>query len=292
MSNTKKIGPYYVLKTIGRGSFGIVTAVKDENGKIFVVKQLDMSCMSNKEKMNVVNEVKFTLSLLGIKKLLLKIAFYMLLWIIVQFLFLSFSLNEEGDLSICIKKNKEMKTFIPESRIKRWLLQIITAIKFIHDKKLIHRDLKCNNIFLDEYERAKIGDFGLAKLLENTEQTNTLCGTIGYMAPEVCKNMPYSFPADIWSLGVILYELISLKQPFKSKNENMLSVVQKICEDEPSPLPTNYSEELISLCYWMLKKNSDERPTAYDIIATDYLQGEIQELHLLKSEILNKNEVN
>ncbi|CRH00404.1 NIMA related kinase 2, putative [Plasmodium relictum] len=281
MSKPKKIGSYYVLKTIGRGSFGIVTAVKDENGKIFVVKQLDMSCMNNKEKMNVVNEIKVSVHPFIVR--------YKEAFIEDNILYVAMDYCSRGDLGKCIKKNKEMKTFIPESRIKRWLLQIVTAIKFIHDKKLIHRDLKCNNIFLDEQERAKVGDFGLTKLLENTEQTNTLCGTIGYMAPEICKNMPYSFPADIWSLGVILYELISLKQPFKSQNANMLSVVQKICEDEPSPLPTNYSEDLKNLCYWMLKKNSDERPTAYDIIATDYLQ---KELHLLKSEILSKNETN
>ncbi|EWC90096.1 NEK protein kinase [Plasmodium falciparum NF54] len=223
MSKPKMIGPYEVVKSIGRGSFGIVTAVKDENEKIFVIKELDISCMNNKEKMNVVNEIR------------------------------------------CV---------LPLNSIAIFLEQYCLFI-----------DLKCNNIFLDEKERAKIGDFGLAKFIEQTEQTNTLCGTIGYMAPEICKNINYSFPADIWSLGIILYELISLKPPFKSNNSNMLSVAQKICEDEPDPLPDSFSKDLINLCYWMLKKDWKDRPTIYDIISTDYIQDELQ---LFKREMLQE----
>ncbi|GAB66807.1 serine/threonine-protein kinase Nek1 [Plasmodium cynomolgi strain B] len=147
-------------------------------------------------------------------------------------LYVAMDFCSKGDLSKYIKRYKKTNTLIPERKIKRWLLQIITAIKFMHDRKLIHRDLKCNNIFLDDEERAKVGDFGLAKIFENTEQTNTLCGTIGYMAPEICRNVAYSFPADIWSLGVILYELMSLRHPFKSEHSNMLSTAQKICEEE------------------------------------------------------------
>lgn len=285
MSKVKKIGRYDVIKTIGRGSFGIVTAVQDEQGNVFVVKQLDISCMNSKEKMNVINEIR-TLIEVSVHPFIVR---YKEAFLEDNMLYLAMDYCSEGDLSKCIKKNKEKNTRIPEKTIRRWLLQIITGLKFMHDKNLIHRDLKCNNIFLDEHERAKIGDFGLAKILEQTEEANTLCGTIGYMAPEVCKNMPYSFPADIWSLGVILYELISLEPPFKSKNSNMLSIVHNICEREPTPLSGDYSEELTNLCYWMLKKNCEERPTTHDLIATEYLQGE---LRLLKQEILNNTVIN
>lgn len=285
MSKGKKIGPYNIIKTIGRGSFGVVMSVQDEKGNIFVVKQLDISCMNNKEKMNIVNEIK-TLIEVSVHPFIVR---YREAFLEDNLLYLAMDYCSKGDLSKYIKKYKEKNARIPESTIKRWILQIITGLKFMHDKNLIHRDLKCNNIFLDEYERAKIGDFGLAKILEQSEDANTLCGTIGYMAPEVCKNMPYSFPADIWSLGVILYELITLEPPFKSKNSNMLSTVHNICEVEPSPLPEDYSEELTNLCYWMLKKNWEERPTTYDLIATDYLQDE---LHLMKKEILNNSVIN
>ncbi|SBT36070.1 NIMA related kinase 2, putative (NEK2) [Plasmodium ovale wallikeri] len=283
MSEKKKIGSYEVVKTIGRGSFGVVTAVKDHQGNIFVVKQLDMSCMNYKEKRNVVNELKALIEV-SVHPFIVR---YKEAFVDDSILCVAMDFCPKGDLGKYIKRKKEKKKFIPEKKIRRWLLQIITALNFLHDKKLIHRDLKCNNIFLDEHERAKVGDFGLAKILEHTEQTSTLCGTIGYMAPEVCRNVPYGCSADIWSLGVIVYELISLKQPFKSQNSNMLSVVQKICEDEPDPLPGNYSRELINLCKWMLKKDSDQRPTARDLIATRYLQNEV---HSMKTEILRNQE--
>ncbi|CAG9474809.1 unnamed protein product [Plasmodium vivax] len=280
-STSRKIGPYEVVKSIGRGSFGIVTAVKNAQGEIFVVKQLDMSCMNHKEKMNVVNELRALIEV-SVHPFIVR---YKEAFLEDNILYVAMDYCSKGDLSKYIKRYKKTNTLIPERKIKRWLLQIITAIKFMHDRKLIHRDLKCNNIFLDDDERAKVGDFGLAKIFENTEQTTTVCGTIGYMAPEICRNAAYSFPADIWSLGVILYELMSLRHPFKSEHSNMLSTAQKICEEEPEPLPTSYSNDLIHLCQWMLKKNSEERPTSCDIISTDYLQTEA---HLLKREILSR----
>ncbi|CAD2099267.1 NIMA related kinase 2, putative [Plasmodium vinckei brucechwatti] len=283
MPKPKKIGSYDVIKTIGRGSFGIVTAVKNEQGEIFVVKQLDISCMNYKEKMNVISELKALIEVSS-HPFIVK---YKEAFIEDGALCVAMDYCSKGDLKKYIKRAKEMKTIIPESKIRRWLLQIITAIKFIHDKKLIHRDLKCNNIFLDENEKAKIGDFGLAKLLEKTDQSNTLCGTIGYMAPEVCKNIPYSYAADIWSIGVILYELIALRHPFKSKNGNMLSIVQKVCEEQPDPLPNIYSKDLRNLCYWMMAKRSEKRPTVYDIIGTEYFQDEV---NLLKNEIIQGKE--
>lgn len=276
----KKIRSYDVIKTIGRGSFGIATSVKDEKGNIFVVKELDMSCMNVKEKTNVINEIKALIEV-SVHPFIVR---YKEAFMEDSILYVVMDYCSKGDLSKSVKNHKEMKTFIPESSIKRWLLHITTGLKFIHDKNLIHRDLKCNNIFLDEEERAKIGDFGLARILEQTEQANTLCGTIGYMAPEVCKNMPYGYSADIWSLGVILYELMGLRQPFKSENSNMLSTVHNICEEEPDPLPNIYSEDLVNFCFWMLEKEAEDRPTAYDLLSTDYLQEELQ---LLKEEMLS-----
>ncbi|VWU49418.1 NIMA related kinase 2, putative [Hepatocystis sp. ex Piliocolobus tephrosceles] len=285
MSKKEKIGSYELIKVIGQGSFGVAKAVKNAAGEVFVIKQLNMSCMNYKEKMNVANELKALIDV-SIHPFIVR---YKEAFIQDNILCIVMDYCPNGDLGAYIKKTKDMNMYIPEEKIRRWLLQIITAIKFLHDRKIIHRDLKCNNIFLDENERAKIGDFGLAKILEQTEQTSTLCGTISYMAPEICKNDSYSFPADIWSVGIILYELLSLKQPFKSKNSNMLSIAQKICEDEPDPLPTKYSSEIINLCHWMMKKNSKERPTAYDVIATNYIQSEV---HLFKAEILKKKDKN
>lgn len=90
------------------------------------------------------------------------------------------------------------------------LEQIISGVSAIHRKNIIHRDIKCENIFLSSNEVrgyiCKIGDFGFAK--NNSEIAKTACGTVGFMAPEVMNNGPYSFEADIWSIGVVFYYLL------------------------------------------------------------------------------------
>jgi len=92
-----------------------------------------------------------------------------------------------------------------------YFIQICIALKYIHERKILHRDLKLSNIFVTESNCAKIGDFGISKILEHTQDMAlTRAGAPLYMAPEVCESKPYTLKADIWSLGVILYELCSL----------------------------------------------------------------------------------
>lgn len=96
-----------------------------------------------------------------------------------------------------------------------WFTQICLAIKHVHDRKIVHRDLKSHNIFITKEGLIKLGDFGIARPLHLTaEKVKTIVGTPYYMSPEICNNQEYSFKTDIWSLGVILYEMCTLKQPF------------------------------------------------------------------------------
>jgi len=102
-----------------------------------------------------------------------------------------------------------------EALILNWFTQICLAIKHCHDRKILHRDLKAQNIFLTENDIVKLGDFGIAKVLKNTvEHAVTIVGTPYYLSPEIIQNTPYSFKSDIWSLGVLLYEMCALKPPF------------------------------------------------------------------------------
>ena len=88
-------------------------------------------------------------------------------------------------------------------------------MKHIHDRKVIHRDLKGQNIFLTKKGIVKIGDFGIAKVLMNTMQkAKTVVGTPYYLSPEVVQSNAYSYSTDIWSMGVILYEMVMQKPPF------------------------------------------------------------------------------
>jgi serine/threonine-protein kinase ULK/ATG1 len=111
-----------------------------------------------------------------------------------------------GDLAKYITKNKKVNdhTFFHE---------IIEGIKYLHKNKIIHRDIKPAT-FLIHDNHIKITDFGFSKILKNNELVNTFCGSPLYMAPDVLKHNKYSYNSDIWSMGVILYELITKRHPY------------------------------------------------------------------------------
>jgi len=97
--------------------------------------------------------------------------------------------------------------------------QMVMALHFIHMHKIIHRDIKSHNIFLMKSMQIKLGDFGIAKVLDSIEsKARTVIGTPYYFSPELCKAEEYGLKSDIWSLGVLLYELCALDYPYKGKS--------------------------------------------------------------------------
>lgn len=170
-----------------------------------------------------------------------------------------------GDLSIKIK-NQPRKEQFPEHTILDIFTQICLSIKHIHDKHIIHRDLKSQNIFLTASGLVKLGDFGIAKCLQNTYQNaKTMVGTPYYLSPEIVQGKPYSFKSDIWSLGVLLYEMMALKMPFDAKNLPMLSL--KIMKGQCAPLSSFYSQDLRKLAEALLKTDPSKRPSVNEILS-------------------------
>lgn len=109
---------------------------------------------------------------------------------------------EVGDLAYHIKKKKAKNERFTEDEILNWFIQIAIALEYIHGRKVIHRDIKTSNIFLTGNGTVKLGDFGISKVLENTnEAAMTVVGTPYYMSPEVCESKPYTFKSDVWALG-------------------------------------------------------------------------------------------
>lgn len=112
-----------------------------------------------------------------------------------------------------------------EDQILNLFTQICLAIKHIHDRKILHRDLKSGNVFLTKQGIAKLGDFGIAKVLQSTvDHASTIVGTPYYLSPEIIENKPYNFKSDIWSLGVLLYEMCALKPPFNGASLHILAL--------------------------------------------------------------------
>lgn len=145
------------------------------------------------------------------------------------------------------------------------------ALKYIHSLNILHRDLKTSNIFLQENGDLKIGDFGIARVLEGTmHNAESVVGTPYYMSPEICQNQPYSYKSDVWSLGCVLYELCTLEHAFKSNN--LLNLVYKIVHEDPDPISTKYSSDMQNLINLLVKKNLSERPTLDQLIHVDFVR--------------------
>lgn len=174
-----------------------------------------------------------------------------------------------GDLGQKIKAQPKSKPF-SEDQILDYFTQICLAIKHIHNKQIIHRDLKSPNIFLTKSGLVKLGDFGIAKVLNCTlEKAMTMIGTPYYLSPEIVRGKPYSYKSDIWSLGVLLFEMMALKMPFDANSLPILSL--KIMKGNYPPPPFFYSKELRSLVMSMLHVNEDKRPSASDILSKIYI---------------------
>ena len=180
-----------------------------------------------------------------------------------DFLYIVMDYADGGDLSIKIKEQNG--NFFPENKILDWFTQVCLAIKHIHDRKILHRDIKSQNIFLMKNGQIKLGDFGIAKCLNQTiDKAKTYVGTPYYLSPEIINSQPYDFKSDIWSLGVLLYEMCALKMPFDASNLAQLYI--KIIKCNYPPLSGNYSDELKKLVKDMLNETSIKRPNINDIL--------------------------
>ena len=147
-------------------------------------------------------------------------------------------------------------------------MQICQGVKYWHDKKLLHRDLKSQNIFMTSDGQVKIGDFGISKILEHTkDNVHTLVGTPCYLSPEIIENQSYNLKSDIYALGVMLYEMWALKHPFKADSIHALAV--QIVAGKYDPISEDYSADLRSLAYNLLFKDPSKRLNIDQII--DYL---------------------
>lgn len=100
------------------------------------------------------------------------------------------------------------------------LLQILLGLNHMHSKKILHRDIKTLNVFLDDELSVKLGDMGVAKILStNTNFAKTIVGTPYYLSPELCEDKPYNEKSDVWALGVVLYECCTQRHPFDADNQ-------------------------------------------------------------------------
>jgi len=261
---------YKVIKRVGEGSFGKVYLARltnaDPAADHLVIKVLPLP-REEKEREAVVREVSLlhglhhpslTRCLDGFvdneKKLCIVMPFY-----------------AGGDLGDIIGKNCERGSKLPELVILEWLVQLTLALEHLHSHHVLHRDIKSDNVFLTKpgvkgKVAALLGDFGVARVLEHTNaEAKTMCGTPYYMSPELIKNEPYNNKSDIWALGCVLYEMLTLEVPFLASS--MGELIQMVTKNEPPAIDHKYSSGLRTLAASMLKRDPEQRPSCQDILA-------------------------
>ncbi|KAM9324456.1 serine/threonine-protein kinase Nek4 [Gastrophryne carolinensis] len=179
---------------------------------------------------------------------------------------------EGGDLYHRLKDQKGK--LLPESQVVEWFVQIAMALQYLHDLHVMHRDLKTQNIFLTKASIIKVGDLGIARVLDSQyDMASTLIGTPYYMSPELFSNKPYNYKSDVWALGCCVYEMATLKHAFNAKDMN--SLVYRIIEGKLPPMPKDYSSELGDLIGAMLSRQPEKRPTVKQILRKAYIKEHI-----------------
>merc|ERR1712061_278012 len=168
------------------------------------------------------------------------------------------------------------KSFSQE-QVLRWFTQCVLALKYIHDMHILHRDLKSGNFFLSKSGNIKMGDFGIAKVLECTAAcAQTQIGTPYYLSPEICQGKPYAWSSDIWSMGCILYEMCARKVPFDAPDLKQL--IQKITKGPAPEVPSEYSVALRNLCKELLDPDPAKRPPAAEILKKPVVQDMVRKM--------------
>ena len=280
---------YKIIKLIGKGSFGEVYKVSKDD-KFYALKMYKISnemnnsnSLSKKEKNENLKSIENEIKILSQLNNPFIVKLYEVFSINLneevynikdenndeQIICLILELCENGDLNDKIKEKKQKNETFAEKEILHYFYEILQGLYYLHKNRVLHRDLKTLNIFLTKDNHIKIGDFGVSKkLINNNIYAYTFVGTPYYLSPEICQNKAYDEKSDVWSLGVIIYELITLNKPFDSQSQ--MGLFMKILKGKPAPIINtikhNYSQKLINM---VIENLLDKDPlTRYGILQT------------------------
>ncbi len=264
----EKISHYKILQKIGEGGMGVVYKAEDlKLGRTVAIKFLPSHLASDAEnKARFIQEAKAAASLnhpniLSIFEIDEQNGS---LFIVMEYL--------EGETLKSYIRNLKTGAGIPYIKATEWLILIAQGLKGAHDKNIVHRDIKCENIMVTKDNKLKIMDFGLAKLQGGSgfTKTGTSLGTLSYMSPEQAQGLPADHRSDIWSLGVVFYEMLTGETLFKAEHEAALLYLV-VNEDPPAPslLDRKIPQKLDMIVQKMLMKDPVKRyQNIDDIIKT------------------------
>jgi len=259
---------YEFIENIGQGMYGRVYKAKNKKeNKYYAIKRLNFKDINEKEKKQINNEVSCIKKLKHPNIILYKDSFNdedNYFNIVTTFC-------EGGDIYNKIQNQKG--EYFNEDQILNWFVQILLGLDYIHKNNIIHRDIKPQNIFIKKKHIICIGDFGIAKII-NQIQTQTMTSIIGtplYMSPE-SFNEPNSkyFESDIWSTGCCLYEICNLKHAFGADRWEL--VFNKVRTGKHQPVNKKYSSELRDIIDSMLNVKPINRPTIPKLLKSAFIR--------------------
>ena len=262
---------FEIINKIGNGSYSEVFKVRrKEDKKLYALKKVKLKNLKEKEKQNSLNEIRILASIKSPFVISYKEAFFTeedkSLNLVMEY-------ADNGDLYQKIKLFKKKKMFFEEKEIWKIFIQITRGLKSLHNLNILHRDFKCANIFLFSDGTAKIGDLNVSKIL-NKSLGQTQTGTPYYASPEVWNNSPYDYKSDIWSLGCILYEMLTLNPPFQADDFDQL--YKKVVAGKYNKINSRYSEDMNEILKLLFKVNPKERPSCDEILNLDMIKKRIE----------------
>lgn len=265
---------YKRIRVLGQGARSKVFLVHDEEtGEECVVKQLE-AALSGQERDAALREAALLRALrhphiVGYREAFVTRSGHICL--IMEY-------AEGGDLQQFLQEHRHREgAALPELLVLRWAVQLCSALEYLHGRNVLHRDIKSHNIFLRKDSKLQFGDFGISTVLRSNEDcVSSAIGTPCYASPERVRRRPYGASADIWSLGVVFYELCALRRPFVG--ETLAELADRILVCQYEPLDEHcFSQDLREAVYRMLAPEPEERPTAAEILVLPLFS----EAHLL-----------
>lgn len=279
----KGLKKFEIVRHLGRGAAGMVDLIVNKRTREqFALKTMNLTYLSEKDKKSAEWEVEFLRVITGPTIIKFHDSFKE-----NQDIYIVMEYAEGGSLAQLIQKHCMTGTKFTEDQVLMYVAQITLSLLALHSKTILHRDIKTQNIFIKKGV-LKLGDFGISKSLQSeSDLACTMLGTPYFMSPEVTQGQPYNTKADVWAMGVIIYELATLRKPFDS--ENLQKLFEQIKNKPIDPLPDHFSSEFRQLVNAILNKAPDKRPSIFDIARLPCVRRKIEQFveeHECRDEVM------
>jgi len=264
------LNAYERVSNLGKGAYATVDLVRRKaDGELRALKKIDLEFLNEKERRNAENEAMLMKVLVGptIIQFYEQIVQGNNLYIIMEF-------ADKGTLADKLQELRNKGDKLDTQTIVAWISHIIMALMIMHSKHVLHRDLKTQNLFITGNNTIKVGDLGIAKSLNSSmEMAQSVAGTPYNMAPEIIKGEKYGQKTDIWSLGCVLYEMVTFKRPFEGVK--IESLFEAIINRDYNPISNSVDSNIRLMISQMLLKDPAKRPTVWDLANSPFIRDYI-----------------